>query len=72
VRCVVPNVIGRTLVIARAKLIRAHCRVGTVRRVFSTKRKRGRVLAERPLPGTRHRRGFPVNLKVGKGPRPRR
>jgi serine/threonine-protein kinase len=69
---VVPNVIGRTLAIARAKLTRAHCRVGTVKRVFSTKKKRGRVLAERPRSGTRHRKGYPVNLTVGKGPRPRR
>ncbi|OLB84185.1 MAG: hypothetical protein AUI15_35060 [Actinobacteria bacterium 13_2_20CM_2_66_6] len=64
--------VGKTLAVARTRILRAHCRVGKVSRLFSTRKRKGRVLAERPRPGSRHRAGYKVNLTVGKGPRPRR
>jgi beta-lactam-binding protein with PASTA domain len=64
VRCHVPRVIGLTLGRARVRIRRAHCSVGTIRRARS--RRPGRVIAQRPRPGVIRRRGFPVNLVVGR------
>ena len=66
VRCVVPNVVGRLLASAKTKIIRAHCRVGTVKRVASPKKK-NTVVGESPQPGKRLKRGAKVNLKVSRG-----
>jgi Divergent InlB B-repeat domain/PASTA domain len=71
VRCVVPKVVGRTLKRARVRILKAHCRVGKVTKKFSTRKKRGLVLSQRPKPGTRLRAGARVALAVGKGPRTR-
>jgi alpha-tubulin suppressor-like RCC1 family protein len=66
VRCVVPNVLGKTLAKARARIVRAHCRVGAVTRVAS--RKPGNVvLAQTPRPGRRLKVGARVNLKLSRG-----
>jgi hypothetical protein len=71
-RCRVPNVKRRTLRKARTALVRAGCRVGTVRKRYSKVRK-GRVIAQRPgRVGTRAYRGFRVNLVLSKGKKPRR
>jgi Ca2+-binding RTX toxin-like protein len=70
--CVVPKVIGKRLAKARAAITKAHCKVGKITRKFSTKRKKGRVLGERPKAGTTLRAGAKVNLVVGKGPKPRK
>jgi uncharacterized repeat protein (TIGR01451 family) len=67
-RCVVPRVIGQTLAKARAKIVKAHCRVGKITRRASTSKKRGRVLAQRPRPGRHVSRGTRVNLTLGRGP----
>jgi beta-lactam-binding protein with PASTA domain len=40
-----------------------------VRRVRSRRSLRGRVVAQNPRPGAVRRRGFPVNLLVGRGGR---
>jgi serine protease AprX len=69
VRCIVPRVVGSKLPAARRKIVRAHCRVGKVRKAFSSVKKRGRVVAQSPRPGRRYARGRRVSLKVGKGPR---
>jgi eukaryotic-like serine/threonine-protein kinase len=66
---VVPNVIGKTVAAARTRIGKAHCKVGTITRVTSTKKKAGKVLAEKPKAGTKLRNGGKVNLTVGKGPK---
>jgi beta-lactam-binding protein with PASTA domain len=64
VRCRVPRVIGLTLGRARTKIRRAKCSVGRIRRASS--RRVGRVIGQNPRPGVIKRRGFPVNLVVGR------
>ena len=65
--CRVPDVRGRLLQRAKAALVSAGCSVGAVTRDFSKKVKRGRVISERPGPGS----GLPelakVRLVVSKG-----
>jgi Regulator of Chromosome Condensation (RCC1) repeat protein/PASTA domain-containing protein len=67
--CIVPNVIGKLLLKAKARIARAHCRVGTVTKKPSTLKKKGRVLAQKPKAGKRLKNGARVNLTVGRGPR---
>ncbi len=66
VNCIVPNVLGKPLATAKLRIARANCRVGTVRRVTSRKRK-NTVLGESPRPGTRLNRGARVSLTVSRG-----
>jgi uncharacterized delta-60 repeat protein len=69
--CRVPDVRSRLLQRAKAALVSAGCSVGAITRGFSKKVKRGRVISERPRPGS----GLPelakVRLVVSKG-RPKR
>lgn len=67
--CVVPNVKRKTLAAAKKAIARAHCALGKVRLAYSAKVRRGRVIAQRPAPGTRLRSGWRVNLMVSRGPR---
>jgi PASTA domain len=67
-RCRIPNVRGRTLRGARRAIVRAGCRVGTVKSRYSAARK-GRVISQSPRGGRRVRRGFRVNLSLSKGVR---
>ncbi len=67
--CTVPKVIGLTLTKAVRKLSQAHCRRGKVRRVFSTKARKNRVVAQSPKRGRKLHDRAKVNLKLGKGPR---
>jgi beta-lactam-binding protein with PASTA domain len=60
----VPRVIGLRLPTARTRIRRANCRVGRVRRARS--RRVGRVISQRPRPGTIRARGFRVTLVVGR------
>jgi hypothetical protein len=66
-KCVVPKVVGKTLKKARARIKKAHCRVGKIKRKASTKKKKGRVLKQKPKPGKILKPGAKVNLTVGKG-----
>jgi alpha-tubulin suppressor-like RCC1 family protein len=66
VRCIVPNVLRKHLAQARGKIVRAHCRVGTISHVPSTK-PRNLVIAQTPRPGKRLKVGARVNLKVSRG-----
>jgi hypothetical protein len=61
--CVVPRVIGMRLIRARARIRRAGCSVGTIRRVRS-RRPPGRVAAQTPAPGRRLSFRKPVRLAV--------
>jgi hypothetical protein len=65
--CLVPRVVGLSLAKARAKVRRAHCSVGSVRRKASSRAKRGRVLAQAVKAGRTLRSGARVNLTVGRG-----
>lgn len=67
--CLVPRVVRRSLAAARGLLTRAHCTLAPVHRKYSNRIKRGRVLAQRQLPGTRLPEGSRVNLLVSRGPR---
>jgi hypothetical protein len=64
-RCIVPRVVGRSLAKAWRRVVEAHCRLGSVRRLKS-KRQRGRVLGQNPSA----RRVLPsdsrVNLSVAR------
>jgi Tol biopolymer transport system component len=64
VRCVVPRVIGMRLGTARARIVRAKCRVGRVRRARS--QRVGRVLSQSPRARSVRPRGTRVNLVVGR------
>jgi hypothetical protein len=64
-RCVVPKLKGKKLGAAKIALRKAHCRVGTVTHVKSTRKHRNRVLAQHPRPGTHLRKGSRVKLTVG-------
>jgi hypothetical protein len=64
IHCVVPKLVGRTLVTAKHRLEAAHCRLGTV---TAPKHNRGThlvVRASRPKPGTRLPRGAKVKLTL--------
>jgi hypothetical protein len=69
-RCVVPNVRGKTLPGARRAIARTHCSVGKIRRAYSKIVKKGRVILEKPKPGTLLPSRGKVNLLVSRGPLP--
>ena len=66
VQCVVPNVVGKRLAKARARIVRAHCRVGRVGRVAST-RSKNVVIRQSQRPGKRLKAGSRINLSVSSG-----
>jgi hypothetical protein len=72
VRCVVPRLRGKTLAGARAALTRANCRLGARTRAYSATVRVGRVIRQRPTPGTRMTRGARVNVVLSRGSRKRR
>jgi beta-lactam-binding protein with PASTA domain len=59
-------VLGLRLAAAKRKIRQRHCSVGRVRRARSRRSLRGRVINQNPRPGALRRRGFPVNLVVGR------
>jgi len=65
--CVVPNVVGKKLKAAEARIGARHCRVGRLTYKGSARRKKGRVLREKPAPGKKLRNGAKVSLTVGRG-----
>jgi hypothetical protein len=70
VRCVVPNVRGRTLKQAKSRIQRAHCKPGRVARAYSRSVRRGRVISQTPRPGARMKQGARVSIVVSKGRKP--
>jgi subtilisin-like proprotein convertase family protein len=66
--CVVPNVRGKALRLARRALRRAHCSVGRVRYARSA-RARGRVISQSLRPKSRRPGGTKINLVVSMGRR---
>ena len=65
-RCVVPRVIGMRLAVARTRIGKANCRVGSVRRARAKPKKAGKVLAQNPRAGSVLGRGSKVKLVVGR------
>jgi len=63
-------VIGLTQRAATKKLAAAHCTKGRVSRKFSTKRRKGRVLAQNPEPKFILDAGSKINLTISKGKKP--
>jgi hypothetical protein len=66
-KCVVPKLVGLTLKKAKARIKRAHCTVGKVRQKASSKRKKGKVIAQKPKPRKLLAPGARVSLTVGRG-----
>ncbi|HYX11832.1 MAG TPA: PASTA domain-containing protein, partial [Candidatus Acidoferrum sp.] len=67
--CVVPSVVGKTLAKARAKITSRGCRLGKVTRIKSTKRKKARVIRQKPAPDTQLGHNAKISLWVGRGPK---
>jgi trypsin len=64
VRCRVPNVVGRRLPAARARIRAGNCRVGKV--VRSRSKRIGRVIRQKPRGGAVRGRNFRISLIVGR------
>jgi hypothetical protein len=67
--CTVQNVVGRRLAVAKRMTVRATCLVGKVTRSYSKTVKRGRVISQKPNPGTVLPKGGKVNLVLSRGRR---
>ena len=67
--CVVPSLKGRTVVAARKALAARKCALGGVRRKYSSKVKRNRIVAQSRRAGARLPRGTKVNVVVSRGAR---
>jgi len=65
--CVVPDVVGKRLAAARSAIRGRHCRVGRVRYVASSGKKRGKVVRESPRAGRRLGADAKVRLWLGRG-----
>ncbi|MGZ4339132.1 MAG: InlB B-repeat-containing protein [Gaiellaceae bacterium] len=66
---IVPNVKGKKLATAKRAIVKAGCRVGKIRRAYSARVKKGRVISQHPAPRTRVHEGAKVSLLVSKGKR---
>jgi hypothetical protein len=65
--CTVQDVQGKTLPAAKQTIARANCRAGKTRRAYSKTVRRGRVISQRPRPGTVLPTRGNVNLVVSRG-----
>jgi hypothetical protein len=68
--CVVPRVIGLTLTAARKAVTRAHCRVRSVTRVYSSRIPKGGVTSVKPKPGAHLAHNAKIRLYVSRGRKP--
>jgi hypothetical protein len=65
--CVVVDVKELALTRARSTLLRADCRLGSIRLAYSRRIRRGRVIAQRPVPHTVWPNGTKVRVTVSRG-----
>jgi Divergent InlB B-repeat domain/PASTA domain len=65
--CLVPRLKGKRLEAAKRALKAHDCRVGRIRRAYSTKVKKGRVISEKPKPHRLLAHGARVKLTVSRG-----
>jgi hypothetical protein len=70
--CVVPVLKGRELKAAKRAILRSGCGVGKVLHRRSGRVAAGRVMGQRPRPGTRRGAAAPVKVVVSRGPSHRR
>jgi eukaryotic-like serine/threonine-protein kinase len=68
--CVVPKLRGKRLKAAKRALAKAHCKVGTIARKYSAVVGKGRVISQKPKPGSHRRVGTKVRLAVSRGKKP--
>jgi hypothetical protein len=66
-RCAVPDVRRTTVSAAKQGIARTNCRLGKIRGAYSHRVKAGRVISERPRPGTVVPKGSRVDLVVSRG-----
>jgi subtilisin family serine protease len=69
--CTVPRLRGLTLIGAKRALIKKGCALGRISRSHSRRVRRGRIVAQRPRPGLRLRRGAKVAVELSRGRRKR-
>jgi uncharacterized delta-60 repeat protein len=69
-RCIVPKAKGKVLRTAKRALVKAHCKVGKVKKAFSAKVRKGRVIDQSAKPGKKLAPGAKVRLTVSKGKKP--
>jgi hypothetical protein len=67
--CLVPRVARKTFAVAKGIVTSAHCAVAPIHRVYSNRVRRGRVIAQSPVPGVRAPEGTLVTLVVSRGPK---
>jgi uncharacterized delta-60 repeat protein len=67
--CIVPRLKGKTLRKAKLRVRKAHCSLGKVKPVFSSKVKKGHVVAQKPAPRRRLVGHSRVRLEISKGKR---
>jgi hypothetical protein len=65
--CMVQDVKRQTLPTAKRTIPRANCRIGKIRRAYSKRVKKGRVISQKPKFGAVLPRGAKVNLVVSRG-----
>jgi subtilisin family serine protease len=70
IRCVVPNVRGRTPAQARGLLSTRRCALGRVTGAYSGTVKKGKIVSQNRRPGVRLARGGKVDVVVSRGRRP--
>jgi hypothetical protein len=68
--CTVQNVLGRRLGVAKRMIARANCRVGKIRRTYSKRVKKGRVISQEPKFGAVLPGGGKVIVVVSRGRKP--
>jgi hypothetical protein len=68
-QCVVPKLKGKRVKAAKRALKAHSCSLGKVKRVFSSRVKKGRVISQRPRPGRHLRHGSKIRLVISKGRR---
>jgi beta-lactam-binding protein with PASTA domain len=62
--CLVPNLVGKTLVVAKRLLLAGHCKAGKVKLATSRKQRKGRIIQQGRRPGTTLQGGSAIALLV--------
>ncbi len=65
--CTVPKVVGKTLAAAKKAIVAHGCTVGKIKKVRSTKVRKGRVVSTKPKGGTHKGPGYRVGIVVSRG-----
>ena len=68
-QCIVPSVKRKTVRAARARLTAAHCRLGVLKRRYSRRVARGRIISQRPRAGSELADRGKVSVVVSRGRR---